>query len=127
MDALATWVRESAWAYPAANVVHVLAVLIFFASVAALHLGLLRLRPAAVLAFGVIVASGLALFVPEAAGVAANPAFQLKVLLIGTAIANAALGTWAYGRSTPLVRNTAVASVLLWLCVAAAGRMIAYV
>jgi uncharacterized membrane protein len=135
-------VRQSVFLYPLANVTHVLAVLVFFAGVAAMDLRLVgafkgvpaealiaRLRPVAVVALLVVAVTGLTLFVPEAVAIARNPAFQLKLVAIGLALANVWLNAAAlrkHGDGAPLVRATAGLSLVLWLMVAAGGRLIAY-
>jgi hypothetical protein len=135
-------VRQSVFLYPLANVTHVLAVLVFFATVAAMDLRLLgvfkgmpaaaliaRLRPVAVAALVVVAATGVTLFFPEAVAIARNPAFQVKLAAIVIALANVALNNRTLrraGEGSALVRATAGASLALWLMVAAAGRMIAY-
>lgn len=142
-SAIAATVRESTFHYPAANVVHVLAVLLFFAAVAAMDariLGLLpgppaaeivaRLRPVAVALLLVIAASGAVLFLPEATRMIVNPAFIAKFAVIGVAMLNVAAIEWTARRAgwtAPLVRAAAAVSVLAWLVVAALGRLIAYV
>ena len=138
----AALVRQSVFLYPLANVTHVLAVLVFFASVAAMDLRLLgvfkgvptqvliaRLRPAAVVAFSVIVVSGFSLFAPEAAAIGRNTAFRLKLVAIVVALANVWVSARVLrrdGEGAPLVRVTAGLSLALWLAAAAAGRLIAY-
>ncbi|MDC7790053.1 hypothetical protein PQJ75_30645 [Rhodoplanes sp. TEM] len=139
----AAQVRESIVLYPAANVLHVLAVMVFFAGVAAMDLRILgllpgpdparvvaRLRPLSAAALGVIVASGVLLFLPEATRTAGNPAFLAKLVAIGVAVINLAVNDLASRRGTGhamLVRATAAVSLALWLVVAALGRLIAYV
>lgn len=135
-------VRQSVFLYPLANVTHVLAVLVFFATVAAMDFRLLgvlegapaqivvaRLRPLAVAALVVIVVTGVTLFVPEAVAIARNPAFQFKLVTIVLALANVVVNTKVLrraGEGATLVRATAGISLLLWLAVAACGRLIAY-
>jgi hypothetical protein len=135
-------VRQSVFLYPLANVTHVLAVLVFFALVAAMDLRLLgvfkgmpvevviaRLRPLAIAALAVIVATGVTLFAPEAVAIARNPAFQFKLAAIVLALANVVVNTKVLrraGEGAALVRATAGISLLLWLAVAACGRLIAY-
>ncbi len=136
------FVRNSVFFYPAANVLHVLGVLSFFGLVAAMDLALLgvgqtparqvirRLRPFAVALLVLIAATGSVLFVAEAVAIAANPAFQLKVVLILLALANVAgneLVLRRYGDGAGLARLTAGVSLAAWLGVAALGRLIAYV
>jgi hypothetical protein len=129
-------VRRSPLLYPAANVLHVLAVMGFFALVAAMDMAILRdrgveavarLRSYAILLLLLVAATGLVLFTPEAVAVAANPAFQAKLVLILLALANVIANHWALRRSGGLARLTAGLSLLAWLAVAALGRLIAYV
>ena len=88
-------VRQSALLYPAANILHVLGVMGFFALVAAMDLrpagragaGAAEadhraLRPFAMLLLVLVAATGLVLFAPEAVAIAGNPAFQAKLVLI---------------------------------------------
>ena len=141
--------RESVWIYPAANVGHILALTVFAASVAMIDARLLGafgaitprafLRPVRYLAAGgflAMLATGSVLFAAEATHVATNPVFQIKLTLIGLALLNAVLfelfsaakvhALPAGGGIPPLARLSAVLSLALWFCVAAAGRLIAY-
>jgi hypothetical protein len=133
-------VRRSPLLYPAANIVHVLAVMGFFALAAAMDMAILRarerqaakqviakLRPYAILLLALVAATGLVLFTPEAVAIAGNPAFQAKLVLILLALANVIANQWALRRSEGLARLTAGLSLLAWLFVAALGRLIAYV
>ncbi len=135
------YVRNSVFLYPAANILHVLAVIGFFATVAAMDLSLMnvlrgaeprqviaRLRGWAIACFVVIAATGTVLFAAEATAIAANPVFRLKLLAILLALANVAVNEWALRRGEgAAARRTAFASLLLWLTVAGLGRAIAYV
>jgi hypothetical protein len=137
-----SFVRNSVFFYPAANVLHVLSVISFFGLVATMDLALLgvgerpakqviaRLRPFAVALLLLIAATGSVLFVAEAVAIAANPVFQLKVILILLALANVVgneLVLRSRGDGSSLARLTAGVSLLAWLGVAALGRLIAYV
>jgi hypothetical protein len=136
------FVRNSVFFYPAANVLHVLSVISFFGLVATMDLALLgvgerpakqvigRLRPFAVALLVLIAATGSVLFVAEAVAIAANPVFQLKLILIVLALANVVgneLVLRSRGEGSSLARLTAGVSLLAWLGVAALGRLIAYV
>lgn len=135
-------VRNSVILYPIANVLHVLGVMAFFGLVATMDLALLgvggsppnrviaRLRPFAVALLLLIAATGSVLFVAEAVAIAANPAFQFKIILLGLAVANVIVNEWALrtrGDGAGLARLTARLSLLAWLGVAGLGRLIAYV
>ncbi|MFY9735909.1 MAG: hypothetical protein WAL02_12360 [Rhodoplanes sp.] len=142
-SAYAAYVRDSLLIYPAANIAHVVAVMVFFAAVAAMDLRLMRvirgtpaplviarLRPVAIGALVVIAATGAVLFVPEAVSIGRNWAFLLKLVAIALALGNIAANDWALRRTSEksvMVQMTAGLSLMLWLSVAALGRAIAYV
>ncbi|WP_052710422.1 hypothetical protein [Azospirillum thiophilum] len=88
-----------------------------------------------------VVPTGLLLFVSEATALAGNPAFLVKIGLLVLALANIALfhrgpgGKSISGRASdgirrrkppPAARLAGAASLLLWVGVLAAGRLIAY-
>jgi len=138
-------IRDAVLIYPIANVVHVLAVLVFFASVAVMDLRILgvlreeaaetvvrRFRPAAIGAFAVLVCSGVVLFTPEASAIIRNPSFQAKLALIAIGLVNVlslerALRGGYPGMTARAARVPAAISLVVWLGVAAAGRYIAYI
>lgn len=145
------WARGAAWVYPAANVVHLLGLVMLVGGIGIVDLRILglwrglplaalsrALTPVAVVGLGIQVASGLVLFVSDAKALAASPIFQLKLLLIALALTNAVLFRLAWGsgagsgarggKAVPAApaRLSAAASLLLWLAVGAAGRLIAY-
>lgn len=135
-------VRNSVILYPIANVLHVLGVMAFFGLVATMDLALLgvggnpanrviaRLRPFAVALLLLIAATGSVLFVAEAVAIAANRAFQFKIVLLGLALANVIVNEWTLRTQDDdagPARFTALLSLLAWLGVAALGRLIAYV
>ncbi len=138
-------IRDAVLIYPIANVVHVLAVLVFFASVAIMDLRVLgalrddaaesvirRFRPVSVGAFGVLLGSGIILFTPEASAIIRNPSFQIKLALIAVGLLNViwmerALKRGYPGMTARAARVPAALSLVIWLGVAAAGRYIAYI
>lgn len=139
----ADWAASDPIAYPVANTVHVLALVLLLGGIGLVDLriiGLFRalpLRPLAsalvpIAATGVLIlaASGSVLFAADAEAVAGNDLFRLKLLLIAIALANVALFRMIYGAvSDPPpagARLLAAASLLLWTSVAVAGRLIAY-
>jgi hypothetical protein len=73
--------------------------------------------------------SGIVLFAPEARSIGANGAFLFKLGVIVAALINIAWFEWM-ARSPDSqrggLRMAAALSVVLWLTVAAAGRVIAY-
>jgi hypothetical protein len=148
-SALGVAIRQSVWAYPAANVGHIVALTLFAASVAIMDIRLVGafastppaavVRPArrmAMLGFALMAATGLVLFTAEASHVAMNPVFQIKAALIGLGIVNALLVAGPALRRldnipalSPLpvrLRLSAFFSLVVWVSVAACGRLIAY-
>lgn len=143
---LGAQIRQSAWAYPAANVGHIFALTVFAGAVAAMDLRLLNAfsgapvlafarpaRRAAAAALFVMLVTGGVLFAAEASHVSANRIFQVKAILILAALLNAAIAGRCLARlepdardSTPALRRSAMISLALWLSVATLGRLIAY-
>jgi len=134
--------RASLWAYPALEVVHIIGIALLFGSLAVLDLrlaGLGRALPLEALArlalpaslggFLLAAASGLVMFVTDAAGLLTHPAFQLKLALICAAGLNAALFHARGGlqKADDTAFTQAVLSLALWMGVIACGRAIAYV
>ena len=143
-------IRQSVWIYPAANVGHVSSIVAFAGAVTVLDLtllGAIRARARGALISGArrwaavflmsVAATGAILFIAEASHVALNPVFQIKLGLIGLGLVNAlVLGRSAITKATslpddaplpPTARTAALASLAIWLSVAALGRFIAYV
>jgi hypothetical protein len=143
-------IREATWVYPAANVLHVLSVVVFAGAVAVMDARLLgafaQAPPADVLrgarrfavgAFMAIALTGFVLFTAEASHVALNPVFQTKLLLIALALVNVIVFELIFRRRLaqfpphmPLpaaARISAFLSLATWLAVVACGRSIAYV
>ncbi len=136
------WVRGSTWGYPALECVHLLGISLLLGPLAIVDLRLLlRPRQAATLAqatatapwsvggFLIALASGAAMFASRAPDIGANPAFAAKLLLLALAGANAALfhRRLGAGRIGGFGRMQAGVSLLLWVGVLVAGRLIAYV
>jgi hypothetical protein len=80
--------------------------------------------------------TGSVLFTAEASHVAMNRVFQIKAVLIALGVVNALLAARpldavldklpAFEPLPARVRLAAVASLLIWISVAACGRLIAY-
>lgn len=137
-SALGGAIRRSVWLYPTINVLHVLGVMALFAAVAAMDVRVLRdgpaiarafvhrIRPWAVAALLLQLATGFLLFVPEATHIGGNPVLQVKLGVIGVALLNVVVLEYALRRDAATAKGAAVASLVLWLAVAALGRLIAY-
>jgi hypothetical protein len=142
-------IRQSVWAYPAANVGHILALFLFAGAACVMDLALLGVlrathpvavvrgaRRATIAALVLMLATGSILFAAEASHVAMNPVFQIKLALVTAGLLNAALIGPLLRRTFdevpppaafPLrLRAAAATSLMIWLSVAACGRLIAY-
>jgi hypothetical protein len=148
-SALGAAIRQSTWVYMTANVGHILSLMAFAGAIAVMDLRMIGVfaatspgyilrmaRWAAAAAFTGLVLTGLMLFIAEASHVVLNRIFQVKLGLIALGLANiVAFEVWV----TPKVQNLrphsplpqearplAIASLAIWFCVAACGRLIAY-
>ena len=142
-------IRQSIWIYPAANVTHVVAIVLFAGAIAVMDVRLMGAlagsdparvvrgaRRAAVIALIAALVSGSVLFTAEASHVALNGIFQVKMALVLLGIVHAlfignravrvleALGPQA--PSPGFVRFAGGLSLLTWISVVGLGRYIAY-
>ena len=140
----ADWAASLSWAYPVANTVHVLALVLLLGGIGLVDLrtiGFFRSLPlqplsralVPIAASGVLIlaASGSILFAADAKSLAMSGTFSLKLSLIALALANVILFRLLFGavvsdRPPASARFLALVSLLLWLGVAICGRMIAY-
>ena len=139
--------RDSAFAYPLVNAAHIISFGLLLGAVVTLDLKLLgafRAHPLAhlgpplwrVAAAGLALAAvtGLLLFSTRAPAYAENPAFLLKLGLIGLGLVNVAglrlNRHWRLalegGRPHPSIRLGALLSLLAWLGAVLAGRWIGF-
>ena len=136
------WIVESAWAYPALEVVHLLGVTLLVGNLVAFEsrvLGWARELPLPALArlslglavagFGLAALSGLTLFAAQPGEMLANPAFVWKMGLVMVAGINAAVFHARDGlrRMDAVARVQTLASLGLWMGAMICGRWIAYV
>jgi hypothetical protein len=148
-SSFAATVRQSPWAYPAANVGHIVSLAVLAGAVAIMDVRLLggfaatkpaviltRARWAAMIALAAMALTGFVLFAAEASHLAVNPVFRLKLLLISAALVNIAIYEFWARRSVEILpagapmpapaRIAGLLSLAIWLSVAACGRAIAY-
>lgn len=146
-SALGHAMRNSPTLYPAVEILHIIGFVVLVGSIVALDvrvLGLGRAIPIQPMAqlilplsrFGFLLAisMGFLLFSADASHVVRNPAFQAKLLLIAAALVTIVLahvGPWRkvalWGAEAPgAAKVTALLSLMLWLSVVCAGRLIAY-
>ena len=144
----AAWVRGG-FAYPLANVLHLLGMALIVAPMMLADLRLLgvgRTRfpvPHTIYVLGgcaiggamLAVVSGTAMFAADATSLATNPLLQTKLLLLALAGANALVFHLLWSREVvhqgrpppPLARAQLLLSITLWLTIPVLGRLIAYV
>ena len=154
MQSIMSWIEhsglhdvliDSAWAFPAFEIVHFIGLVLLFGSVAAVDLRLLgvgasipvsavlRFLPVAALGFALNAISGTMFLFSDPYRYFPNVAFRLKILAIVLAGLNAAwfmfvAGSERQGNGTPRAVEKALAasSLLLWLGVIVLGRAIPY-
>lgn len=138
------WARGSASAYPAANVVHLLGLVLLVGGIGVVDLrvtGLFRalplaetsraLTPVAVLGLLLMIPSGFVMLAADAAPMVQSPTYRWKMGLLVLALANAGAFRLIWrdlgaGPAPILARLMALASIGLWLWIATLGRLIAY-
>ena len=149
--AIGASVRQSLWLFPAIETAHLLGMALLMATIGAFDLRLLgwvmartpvsglawRVLPFAWAGFAVQVVTGAMLFSSEASHMYVNPAFRIKMLLIGLAGVHALVFQLAAGRNlaawdarpaTPVIAKVGgLISLLLWIGVVTAGRWIGFI
>ncbi len=148
---IAASVRQSLWLFPLLEILHLLGMVAVLGAIAAFDLRLLgwlmprqrvselapRIFPWVWTGFALQVVTGGLLFSSEAAHMVLNPAFRIKMLLLLLAGANALLfqltvfpgvAAWDQDRILPLrARLAGAVSLMCWIGVVAAGRMIGFI
>ena len=147
---LADLMRSHLWLYPIVEIVHILGFVVLVGGVSlfdvrvlgfarALPVDLLwrHLLPWSLASVGLVVPAGLLLFSADPHSLVNNPAFQLKLGLIGCAGINALLfhlgpyrgvARWNVASPAPAAaRVQALLSILLWIAIICCGRLLAYV
>lgn len=133
------WLKTNAYAYPALEWVHLLAMATVFGSIFILDvriLGAMRALDARLLARGVLpwtlggfvvaLLSGMTMFITRAADLVSNPYFIAKGCLLFLAGTNAALlhARGSLEVASPLTRLQAALSLGIWCAVVFCGRRI---
>jgi hypothetical protein len=135
------WLAESAWAYPALEVVHIVGIALLVGNLVAFELRVWGAAPAldlralarlslrlAVAGFALAAASGTLLFAANPADTITNPLFVAKLVLVTTAGINAAIFHARDGlaRADRAARVQTALSIGIWLGVIICGRFMAY-
>lgn len=132
-----TWLRSSLLGYAFLNAAHVLFLGLFMGVVTLLDLGVLRapgfawcapvlapLRRMAITTFTCTALTGLLLFTVRPTDYLGNDAFLAKLAVLLLAGANAVL--FQFVQTPPVRRMQALLSLILWLSVLLAGRLIGF-
>jgi hypothetical protein len=149
--AFGTLIRESTWAEPIIETVHVLTLTVFLGFVILLDLRLLdvvlrrtpvslvfqRLNPFLFGSFAIMLVTGISLFAGDPVLFYSTIFFKLKMVLLLAAALNVVVFGLTLGRSLPSwdtlnhtprgAKITGIVSLVLWIGVVACGRGIAYV
>ena len=144
---LGAWARGSNLAYPVANLVHLLGLVMLIGGIGVLDLRLVGafrrlpvetlwrcLLPLAVAGVLLLVPAGFVMFAADASSLVVSTVFRWKIALMVVALANAGAYHLLWRRRLALWdvdppvggRIMAAGSLSLWLLVAALGRWIAY-
>ena len=145
--------RQWLWLYPSVETVHLVGIGLLFGSIAVLDLRLLgfsrhisarvlarHVLPWTIGSFALIIPSGLLMFSAHATEFIESEVFILKMMLILAGGVNAGVFHTTVFRSAdvwdseemrklpppPSVRVSAAISLVLWVCVIACGRLLAY-
>jgi hypothetical protein len=147
---LSTTMRESIWAEPLVETIHVLTLTLFLGFAVLLDLRLLgvclrrrktsevlqQLNPFLFVGFAIMIVSGLLLFTGDPPAFWGTTFFKVKMIFLVLAglnvlIFNATIGRkvaeWDMAPKTPsAAKVAAIVSIVLWVAIVAAGRAIAY-
>jgi hypothetical protein len=136
-----TWgmtARSSPWLYPLANLSHVLGAALLVGAITVYDLAVLARASTfsqgwlaigvALFGFVLIVAGGSVLFAAEATALGRNPVFIIKMAILVVALVNVLANHLlrAQGRVWQAPASAAI-SLVAWISVLLAGRLIAYV
>jgi hypothetical protein len=148
--AMGTTVRDSVWLFPTIEVVHIFGIVLLVGSTSILDLRLTgcafredsvvklarRFLPWTWTGFALMAITGFFLFASESSKMYDNLAFRIKILMIVLAGVNAfvfhtvayrKVENWNEGITPPVAARLAGwCSMLLWIGIAVAGRVIAY-
>lgn len=148
--AFSTRLRESDWTFSIIETVHVLSIAVMAGTIALVDLRLLgvlfrrqrvsrvtvQVTPITWVGFALMAVSGTLLFVAQPEKNAANPAFQIKLVLLAAAAINLVVfHRWVFRnvavwdeRQTPpaAARLSGAVSLALWGVIIVLGRVIAY-
>jgi hypothetical protein len=142
--------RDSVWMFDITETVHTLGIILVAGTIMLVDLRLLglglkrvpvsdvvsRIVPRTLWGFGLMFVTGASLFSAEAVKLYNSPAFRIKLVLLSLAALNALIFHRTIYRQAaewdtavvvpPRARLAGLLSLILWICIIAAGRAIAY-
>jgi hypothetical protein len=136
------WLKTNAYAYPALETMHIIAIALVFGTVVIVDLrliGVIRAIDARLLAktllpwtlagFALALLTGLTMFTSRIGDFISNPAFITKMCLLLAAGANAAVlhARGAIDDTGTFTKTQAILSMAMWIAIIFCGRWIAYV
>jgi hypothetical protein len=137
--AISQWLRQSAWAYPSLETLHILGLALLVGSIAVVDLAVLRrARDSAFLnntlritLFGFTMAAltGSLMLLARPMDLLLNPLLQIKLVLLVVAGLNAMSFHWrgGFARMDKLSQIQALLSLGFWITIIALGRWVAYI
>lgn len=146
---VARMMRESLWAYPIVETIHIVGFVILVGSVLMFDLRVLGLSKSVSVralarhllpwswgALALVVPTGFLMFTAHATDFLGNRTFQLKMALLMAAGINAVIfhtvayqsvAQWDVATRAPLAAQLSVAaSIVIWVAIIACGRLLAY-
>jgi hypothetical protein len=146
---LARMMRESLWAYPIVETIHIVGFAILVGSVIMFDLRVLglskqvsvralarHLLPWSWASLALVVPTGFLMFLAHATDFLGNGSFKLKMALLMAAGINTVIfhtgpyqsvGAWDTGVAAPFSAQASVAaSIAIWISIIACGRLLAY-
>ena len=144
------WLRDSMWAEPIIETIHVLTLTVFLGFTVLLDLRLLgvalrrrpvsevigQLNPWLIAGLAVMIATGTLLFCGDPVSFYSTIFFKTKMILLVLAVSNVVVFTttigrkidqWDFDSRTPgRAKIAAILSLVFWVAIIAAGRAIAY-
>ncbi len=147
-SSLATAIRQSSWLYPSLEIIHIVGIVLLVGAAFLFDLRLLglsgnlpvkdladHLLPWSRRGLYLVIPSGILLFSTNAAALAGDSVFHLKLILLAVAGINAGVFHRYIFSASPYppdkemptaARAVAVCSIVVWLVVIVCGRLLAY-
>lgn len=146
---LAVYLRQSIWLYPGLETVHIIGIVLLVGPALMFDLRLLGLSknllvtdmadyllPWSRIGLGLVIPSGILLFITNASTLFSDPTFWLKMILLALAGLNVgvfhtitfqSVAGWNKQAIAPgSAKIAAICSIIVWLAIITCGRLLAY-